>query len=124
SLHLSPERVARIQLLPEGDVRGNDPAGVLDSGLREPLVFDAMRLVRGLPELLPPLFHVGLVVAFEPAHLAFALEGKDVRRAADISWPVIIRKSVVLPAPLGPITPTMPPGESVSSMPSISRLSP
>jgi hypothetical protein len=37
---------------------------------------------------------------------------------------VIIRKSVVLPAPFGPITPTMPPRGSVKSMPSISSMSP
>jgi hypothetical protein len=29
-----------------------------------------------------------------------------------LSWPVIMRNSVVLPAPLAPITPTMPPGGS------------
>ena len=28
------------------------------------------------------------------------------------SWPVIMRKSVVLPAPLGPMMPTIPPGGS------------
>ena len=40
------------------------------------------------------------------------------------SSPTIIRKSVVLPAPLGPITPTMPAGGSENDRSSISRRSP
>ena len=40
------------------------------------------------------------------------------------SWPVIMRNSVVLPAPFGPITPTMPPGGSLNERSSISSLSP
>ena len=40
------------------------------------------------------------------------------------SWPVIIRKSVDLPAPLGPITPTIPPRGSEKSSDSINNLSP
>jgi hypothetical protein len=40
------------------------------------------------------------------------------------SWPVIIRNSVVLPAPLGPMTPTMPPGGSLNVRSSISSRSP
>ncbi len=35
--------------------------------------------------------------------------------ASGLSWPVIMRNSVVLPAPLGPITPTMPPGGSTQT---------
>src|SRR5689334_20493843 len=49
-------------------------------GRRQLLVLDAMGLVGRLAELLPALLHVGLVVALEPAHLAFALERQDVRR--------------------------------------------
>ena len=41
-----------------------------------------------------------------------------------VSCLVIIRNSVVLPAPLGPITPTMPPGGNLKVRSSISRLSP
>ena len=37
---------------------------------------------------------------------------------------MIMRKSVVLPAPFGPITPTMPPGGSLNERSSISSLSP
>src|SRR5919108_734435 len=44
--------------------------------------------------------------------------------AAGCSCPVIIRNSVVLPAPLGPMTPTMPPGGSENDRSSMSRLSP
>jgi hypothetical protein len=40
------------------------------------------------------------------------------------SWPVIMRKSVVLPAPFGPITPTMPPRGSENDRSSNSSLSP
>ncbi len=40
------------------------------------------------------------------------------------SSPAIIRKSVVLPAPFGPITPTMPPGGSENVMSSTSSRSP
>ena len=41
------------------------------------------------------------------------------------SWPAIMRKSVVLPAPFGPITPTMPPGgQRRSSRSSIRSRSP
>ncbi len=40
------------------------------------------------------------------------------------SWPVSMRNSVDLPAPFGPITPTMPPGGMVKSRFSISSLSP
>src|SRR5918998_1552814 len=39
------------------------------------------------------------------------------------SAPMIMRKSVVLPAPFGPITPTMPPGGSLKLRSSISRRS-
>ena len=34
--------------------------------------------------------------------------------ASGVSWPVIIRNSVDLPAPLGPMTPTMPPGRTAA----------
>ena len=44
--------------------------------------------------------------------------------ASGFSWPVIMRNSVVLPAPFGPMTPTMPPGGSLKVRSSISRLSP
>src|ERR1043166_4916661 len=44
--------------------------------------------------------------------------------ASGLSCPVIMRNSVVLPAPFGPITPTMPPGGSLKVRSSISRLSP
>ena len=44
--------------------------------------------------------------------------------ASGCSWPVIIRNSVVLPAPLGPITPTIPPGGSEKVRSSISSWSP
>jgi hypothetical protein len=44
--------------------------------------------------------------------------------AVGFSWPVIILNSVVLPAPLGPMTPTMPPGGSLNSRSSISSRSP
>ena len=44
--------------------------------------------------------------------------------SSGFSWPVIIRNSVVLPAPFGPITPTMPPGGSLKVRLSISSLSP
>ncbi len=37
------------------------------------------------------------------------------------SWPVIMRNSVVLPAPLGPMMPTMPPGGSLKDRPSIEQ---
>ena len=40
------------------------------------------------------------------------------------SWPVIMRNSVVLPAPFGPMTPTMPPGGSLKFRFSNSSLSP
>ena len=40
--------------------------------------------------------------------------------ASGCSWPTIMRNSVVLPAPFGPITPTMPPGGSLNSRPLIS----
>ena len=40
------------------------------------------------------------------------------------SCPVIMRNSVVLPAPFGPMTPTMPPGGSLKLRPSIRRRSP
>ena len=40
------------------------------------------------------------------------------------SCPVIILNSVVLPAPFGPITPTIPPGGSLNDSPSISSWSP
>ena len=46
------------------------------------------------------------------------------RRASGCSSPAIIRKSVVLPAPFGPITPTIPPGGSEKVMSSTSRRSP
>ena len=36
-----------------------------------------------------------------------------------LSWPTIMRNSVVLPAPFGPITPTMPPGGSLKERSSI-----
>ena len=45
-------------------------------------------------------------------------------RASGFSWPTIMRKSVVLPAPLGPMTPTMPPGGRWKVRSSISRRSP
>ena len=48
----------------------------------------------------------------------------DQRRRPASPGPVIMRNSVVLPAPLGPMTPTMPPGGSLKSSPSISSLSP
>ena len=44
--------------------------------------------------------------------------------ASGSSSPAIIRKSVVLPAPFGPITPTMPPGGSENDRSSTSRRSP
>ncbi len=44
--------------------------------------------------------------------------------ASGCSWPTIMRKRVVLPAPLGPITPTMPPGGRAKERSSISSLSP
>ena len=44
--------------------------------------------------------------------------------ASGFSWPVIMRKSVVLPAPFGPMTPTMPPFGSEKLRSSISRFSP
>jgi hypothetical protein len=40
------------------------------------------------------------------------------------SWPVMILKRVDLPAPLGPMTPTIPPGGSVKDRFSKSSLSP
>jgi hypothetical protein len=40
------------------------------------------------------------------------------------SCPTIIRNSVVLPAPFGPITPTMPPRGSLNERSSISTRSP
>src|SRR4029079_7222635 len=40
------------------------------------------------------------------------------------SWPVIMRNTVVLPAPFGPMTPTMPPRGSVKLRSSNSRRSP
>ena len=42
------------------------------------------------------------------------------RPASGVSLPMIILNSVVLPAPFGPITPTMPPGGSLKSSPSMS----
>jgi hypothetical protein len=33
--------------------------------------------------------------------------------ASGFSWPVIILNSVVLPAPLGPMMPTIPPGRQI-----------
>src|SRR6185295_4378846 len=44
--------------------------------------------------------------------------------ASGVSWPTIMRKRVVLPAPFGPMTPTMPPGGSANERLSMSRLSP
>ena len=44
--------------------------------------------------------------------------------ASGFSWPVSMRNSVVLPAPLGPITPTMPPGGSLKDRSSIRSWSP
>ena len=44
--------------------------------------------------------------------------------SSGLSWPTIMRNSVVLPAPFGPITPTMPPGGSLKERSSISSLSP
>jgi len=44
--------------------------------------------------------------------------------ASGFSWPTIMRKSVVLPAPLGPMTPTMPPRGSVNERPSTRTRSP
>ena len=44
--------------------------------------------------------------------------------ASGFSSPTIMRKSVVLPAPFGPITPTMPPGGSEKVRSSNSSLSP
>ena len=46
------------------------------------------------------------------------------RRASGCSSPAIMRNSVVLPAPFGPITPTMPPGGSLKERSSISSRSP
>ena len=44
--------------------------------------------------------------------------------ASGFSWPVIMRNRVVLPAPLGPMTPTMPPGGRLKVRSSMSSLSP
>ena len=44
--------------------------------------------------------------------------------ASGFSWPVSMRKSVVLPTPFGPMTPTMPPGGSLKERFSISSRSP
>ena len=44
--------------------------------------------------------------------------------ASGFSWPTIILNSVVLPAPFGPMTPTMPPFGRLKVMSSKSRLSP
>ena len=46
------------------------------------------------------------------------------RARVGLLLPVIIRNSVVLPAPLGPMTPTMPPRGSVKFRSSISSVSP
>src|ERR1035441_5237399 len=46
------------------------------------------------------------------------------RPASGCSSPTIIRKRVVLPAPLGPMTPTMPPGGRRNDRPSMSNRSP
>ena len=49
---------------------------------------------------------------------------ESLRRASGFSWFVIMRNNVVLPAPFGPITPTMPPGGSLKFMSSTRMRSP
>ncbi len=48
----------------------------------------------------------------------------DRARRPAVSCPVMMLNSVDLPAPLGPITPTMPPGGSMKDRSSNSSLSP
>ena len=58
-----------------------------------------------------------------PAGIVFVSPTVMVQESG-FSCPVIMRNSVVLPAPLGPMTPTMPPAGSLKVRSSIRRLSP
>jgi hypothetical protein len=73
-----------------------------------------------LPDGLVGVERVAALVDIAELH---ALADAD-RAGIRLSWPVIMRNSVVLPAPFGPMMPTMPPGGSLKDRLSISSRSP
>ena len=98
-LLIRARKVEPRHIRPRIDLHVSQLDGVLAVGDHLPDGFFRIQTV-------PALIHVGQVDGFTDRMVP----------VSGFSWPVIIRNSVVLPAPFGPMTPTMPPGGREKAM--------
>ena len=98
-----------------------EPAAIGAAG-HLPLVAE-LHVVEAARDLLPDgLLGVEVRRGSGRRSTSFTVSPSRIAPASGFSLPVIILNSVVLPAPFGPMTPTMPPGGSLKSRSSISEL--